>query len=315
MSSSDHTQTKLDAIVLGAAAMDMLAWVDRLPEKDSIVLAKRAEMQPGGSGANVAVALARLGLKTGFVAKLSQDENGRILRQAFADAGVDISSCLIVAEMPTALCFIAIDQAGDRSMVALGGAGPVETPDELDLDYLALARLIYLTDVELPIIDAVAELAMKQSSYLVLSPGGLISARGLSYLASLLPKPDLWLLSRSEALDLLPSSSPEDVPAILCRQGAKSVAVTLGKQGVAYARDGYTLLRPAFPATKVVDTTGAGDAFAGGLLAGLLLGKPVEESLRYGSAAAACKVELAGARGGLPSMAQVEKLLAYTESS
>ncbi len=312
MSSSDHTRTKLDAIVLGAAAMDMLAWVDRVPEKDSIVLAKRAEMQPGGSGANVAVALARMGLKTGFVARLSQDENGRVLRQAFTDAGVDISSCLVVAELPTALCFVAIDRAGDRSIVALGGAGPVESPDELDLDYLARARLFYLTDVELPIIHAVAELAAKESSYLVLSPGGLISARGLSYLAGLLPKPDLWLFSRSEALDLLPDSAPEDVPAILCRQGARSVAVTLGKQGVAYARGEYTLLIPTF-STTVVDTTGAGDAFAGGLLAGLLLGKPIEESLRYGVAAASFKVGHAGARGGLPSMAQVEKLLADTE--
>ena len=310
MSLPDHSQARLDAIVLGAAAMDMLAWVDQLPEKDSIVPAKRAEMQPGGSGANVAVALARLGFKTGFVARLSQDANGLILRHAFADAGVDITACHITDDLPTALCFIAIDRAGDRSMVALGGAGPVESPDELDLDYLSRARLIYLTDVKPPIVHAVAGIASAQGSYLVLSPGGLISARGLPYLAELLPKPDLWLLSRSEALDLFPDSSPEAIPGMLCEHGARNAVVTLGKQGVACAGPEFSLLRPAFPVTNVVDTTGAGDGFAGGLMAGILLGKPFAESLCYGIAVASITVGHTGARGGLPSMAQVEKLLA-----
>ncbi len=310
MSSSASTHNQLDAVVLGAAALDMLAWVDRLPEKDGIVSAYRVQMEPGGSGANVAVALARLGFKTGFVGRLSHDANGLRLKQAFAEESVDISACRPVEDMPSALCFIAIDRAGDRSKVTLGGAGPSESIDELDPQYLSGTRVIYLTDVSPAIVHAVADFAATQGSCLVFSPGGLICARGLPYLLDLLPKPDVWLLSRSEALALLPGSAPQDSPSALCRQGARQVVITLGERGAAYASHERAVLSPALPVDRVVDTTGAGDAFAGGMLGGILLGKGVEASLRLGTAAASLKIRHAGARRGLPSMVQLQQLLA-----
>ena len=67
----------LDVVVLGAAAMDMMAWVDHLPTRDGIELARKVEMRPGGAGANVAVAASRLGLKVGFISRISSDENGQ----------------------------------------------------------------------------------------------------------------------------------------------------------------------------------------------------------------------------------------------
>jgi sugar/nucleoside kinase (ribokinase family) len=225
------------------------------------------------------------------------------------DEGVDITSCRYRGDIPTALCFITIDQVGDRSMVALGGAGPLESIDEFELDYLARARLIYLTDVKSPIIEIISDLALRQGIYLIVSPGGLISANGLSYCADLLPKADLWLLSRSEALDFLPEFSPEASPSILHKQGARRVVVTLGERGAAYAGPEGTFAQPAFPATRVLDTTGAGDAFAAGLMAGILSGKLIEESLRYANAAASLKIAHPGARSGLPSMADIDNLL------
>lgn len=303
------SKSGLDAIIIGAAAMDMLAWVEHLPAKDDIVLAQRVEMQPGGSGANVAVAVARFGFKVGFIARISADENGQALLHGLSQEGVDTRACHIDPNLPTAICFIAIDSSGDRSMVALGGAGPIETIAELDPAYLAGASLVYLTDVQPPILRTTADIIRAQNCLLVFSPGGILASRGLEPLISLLPQVDVLLLSRTESHSLLPNSLPKHAAEELCALGARNVVITLGEQGVVCANPERSFSLPAFPVKSVVDTTGAGDAFAGGMLAGLLLGKNLEDALRYGIAAAAIKVGYIGARSGLPSWQQLEQFL------
>ncbi len=310
MNQPDLASGRLDAVVVGAAAMDMMVQVDRLPEKDGIVLAKQAGMQPGGSGANVAVAIAKLGFKAGFVGRLSQDENGQTLLHAFENEGVDVAACQMRPDLPTAMCFIAVDASGNRSMVALGGAGSIETAGELDRDYLTRARLLYLTDVNPIVVHTIRELTRAQGSPIVFNPGGIASARGLDNLFALLSEVDIILLSRSEAHNLLPAYLPEQVPDLLCAQGARNVIVTMGEKGLAYANPQQSKIFPAFPSLQVVDTTGAGDAFAAGLVAGILMGKSIEESVNYGRATASLKIGHAGARGGLPSMQRVKNLLA-----
>ena len=299
----------LDAIVIGAAAMDMMAWVEHLPVKDGIVLARQVEIQPGGAGANVAVAVARLGFKVGFIARLSTDENGRTLLNSISQEGIDTRACHIVSDLPTAVCFIAIDSSGDRSMVALGGAGPIETSVELDPGYLAGARLVYLTDVQPHIFHIVAEIAHAQNSLLIFSPGGILASGGLEPLVTVLPHVDVLLLSWSESNSLFPNYLPGQAAKELFARGARNVVITLGKQGVLCVSSEQSFSVPAFPVDTVVDTTGAGDALAGGLLAGLLCGKSLKDSIRYGCAAAAIKVGHPGARSGLPSRKQLELFL------
>lgn len=299
----------LDVVVLGAAAMDMLAWVDHLPAKDGIELARKIEMRPGGAGANVAVAAARLGLKVGFIARIGSDENGQTLLNEFVREKVDASACRIVQDHPTAVCFIAIDINGDRSMVALGGAGPVEYREELDSDYLSRARLFYITDVGTDILKFIAGIARAQNSLLVYSPGGIMASKGLASLVGLLPEVDVLLLSQSESKSLLPDSPPELAARELFARGARNVVITLGQQGVFCVTSEQSFSFPTFPVDSVVDTTGAGDALAAGLIAGLLFDDSMKDSIRYGCAAAAIKIAQPGARAGLPTREQLDLFL------
>lgn len=300
----------LDVVVLGAAAMDMLAWVDHLPSRDGIELARKIEIRPGGAGANVAVAAARLGLKVGFIARISSDENGQSLLKEFAREKVDTSACRIVQDHPTAVCFIAIDINGDRSMVALGGAGPVEDREQLDRDYLSRARLLYLTDVGPDILQFAAGIARAQNSLVVYSPGGIMASKGMESLVGVLPEVDVLLLSQSESKSLLPDYPPELAAREFFAKGARKVAITLGQQGVICVNSEQSFSLPIFP-VDVVDTTGAGDALAAGLIAGLLSGDSWKDSIRYGCAAAAIKITQPGARAGLPTREQLDLFLSF----
>ena len=299
----------LDVVVVGAVAMDMLAWVDELPGKDSIVLARQVELRPGGSGANVAVATARLGFKVGFIAKMSPDEHGRRLLEEFSKEGVDTLACRLDPDQPTAICFIAINEHGERSMVALGGAGPIQSHDDIDFEYLSRTRLCYVTEVKPQILQVIAECIRQKGGQVVFSPGGIASSRGLEPFERLLSLVDVLLLSKTESESLLPDLSVDLAAQRLCALGARNVVITQGSQGVTFRGPDQAFHLPALPVREIIDTTGAGDAFAGGLLAGMLLKKPIKAAIQYGNAAAALKVGHAGARGGLPVREQLEKFL------
>lgn len=289
--------------------MDMSAWVEELPQKDSIVLAKRVDLQPGGSGANVAVAIARLGFRVGFIARISADEYGRRLLDEFSKEGVDTQACRLDSDLPTAICFITIDRHGERSMVALGGAGPVQSNEEIDFEYLSKTNLVHVTDVQPHILQVIAEHIHQRGGQVVFSPGGIASSSGINSIASLLHMVDLLLLSQTELENLLPEVPVDMAVKKLCDLGIRTVVITQGSQGATFRELDQFIHLPAFLIKEVVDTTGAGDAFAGGLLAGMLLKKTIKEAILYGNAAAALKIGYAGAREGLPTRVEIEQFL------
>ncbi len=300
---------QIEVIVVGAAAMDMLAFVDRLPGKDGIEMAREVKMMPGGTGANVAVALARLGRKVGFIARISDDANGKVLLKEFESENVDTSLCIITNDQPSALCFIAIDADGNRSMVALGGAGPVEDRTEIDPACIAKARLVYLTDVNTEIIEYVSAIVHANQNTLVLSPGGIMASRGLQGIRNTLPLTDMVLLSQNESSLLFPNLPPLEAAKELTRFGAPIVVITLGSDGALVCTESVQTVIPAFAVSDIVDTTGAGDALAGGLISGLMNGNSLESSVRIGCAAAAIKITKPGARLGLPTGNQLQQYL------
>jgi ribokinase len=120
--------TNLDVIVLGGAAVDLVAQVEELPQRDSLVLARAFERFPGGSAANVAVGLARLGRRVGFVGKLGDDEHGQLLLAAFEQERVDTRGVIVETGRPTATCFIAVDGRGGEWTRAASSWKPAARP-------------------------------------------------------------------------------------------------------------------------------------------------------------------------------------------
>jgi ribokinase len=299
----------LDVAVLGGAAVDWLARVDVLPRKDSVALARSYDKFAGGSAANVAVGMARLGHRVGFVGKLGEDEDGRWLRQAFEDDGVNIQALIMEQGRRTAACFIAVDEQGERIIFALPGATLIEDVKELDLAYLRQSRVLYVGP-NLAEVTAVAMAAVHESGGAVFyAPSGAWGPEGLAGIQPLLQQADVLLVSRAEAEWLTGLDSPDKAVQLLHGAGAPVVVETLGKQGAMVLAEGRLAEVPAFAVADVRDTTGAGDAFAAGLIAGFLEGSDWATAARMGCAAAALKIRHLGARTGLPTRQEVHRLL------
>jgi ribokinase len=304
----------LDVAVLGGAAVDWVAQVGSLPRKDSIVLAHSYDRFAGGSAANVAVGLARLGYRTGFVGKLGDDEYGRWLLQAFADEAVDTEALLVEHGRGSASCFIAVDDQGERMIVAIPGASLLENVGELDVAYLQRARTLYIGPAYPEVTATAMDAVHKIRGTAFYAPSGAWGPDGLAGIRPLVEKADVLLVSHAEAEALIGPHPPAQAVQALHSAGAPVVIETLGREGAVVLIEGHLTAVPAFSVGDVRDTTGVGDAFAAGLIAGFLQGLDWTAAARMGCAAAALKIRHVGARSGLPKQEEVQRLLGTVSS-
>jgi ribokinase len=302
----------LQVAVLGAAAMDWVARVKELPLRDGIAYAEQYIPMPGGTGGNVAVGVARLGQGVRFLGVLGGDEGGRILLQAFAEAGVDTHAVRIDRDQRSAACFIAIDEHGERLIFSLGGVALYEKPGEIRPVWLAGARMLFIADAYAEVATAAMD-CLDPEAIVVFNPGGLMVSTGEEYLRPILRRSTVLIASRGEVETMTGIVAVEDAARELSRRGPRVVMVTLGSRGALVLERGEFTPIAAFPTQAVVDTTGAGDAFVSGVLAGHLEGLDWIEAARLGCAAASIKVGYLGARSGLPDRTQVQALLTSIE--
>ncbi len=301
--------SNLQVVVLGGAAMDWIAQVKALPPKDGLALARSYARFPGGSAANVAVGVARLGHRVGFVGKLGDDENGQALFRAFEQEGVDTGAIVVEAGRPTATCFIGLDAQGDRVIFALPGAALVETVAELDLAYVSRGRVLYIGPAYAEVATAATTAAREKGATIFYAPGGAWGTDGLADIRPILSVVDVLLVSHAEATALTGQTPPAESARLLGQAGPSVVVETWGERGTLVLVNGRITQAPAFPVADVRDTTGAGDAFAAGLIAGFLEGLDWETAARMGCAVAALKIQHVGARSGLPARAKVASFM------
>ncbi|MEA1978372.1 MAG: carbohydrate kinase family protein [Chloroflexota bacterium] len=297
-----------EVVVLGAAAIDLVARVDRLPGSDEIVFAKEYKRYAGGSGANIAAGLGKLGHKVTFLGKMGDDEAGGWLLKNMNDSGIDTQAMEIVTGGKAASCFIALDDRGNRTIYALGGSALLENVDELDLPRITESRVICIGDAYIPVAAAAAEAARNQATTVFFIPGGLMVTRGLKELSPILQNTSVLVVSRSEADLLIGGCSPGEAGLALREAGPEIVVVTLGADGAILVSENGTEMVPAQD-TTVIDTTGAGDAFAAGLIHAYLDDGTWSDALAIGCAMAAIKISHLGATGGLPNKMELERFM------
>ncbi|MBI4731290.1 MAG: carbohydrate kinase family protein [Chloroflexi bacterium] len=301
-------KTTLEVIVLGAAAVDWIAKVKELPPRDGIAFADQYLPFAGGSGANAAEGLARLGYAVRFLGVLGDDEGGRMLLRVFRDVGVDTGCIRVLKGERSAACFIAVDSSGQRMIFALGGVALYDKAEEVHPDWLREARVLYITDAYPEVaIAAIANLGA--NARVVFSPGGLMVAAGEAYLRPILERTDVLILNRVEAESLTKEMDLQRACLELGLRGPKVVLLTLGDQGVLVAEKGSVTQVPAVEVDDVVDTTGAGDAFSTGVIAGILEGLDWKQAAHLGCRVAAIKIRHFGSRTGLPERMQVQAWL------
>ncbi len=295
-----------EVAVLGAAAIDWVAQVDALPRRDGIAWAEQYDPYPGGSGANMASAIAHLGKSVRFIGRIGDDESGQILWETFKADGVDTSAVRVEPGKRSASCFIAVDSHGEREIFCLGGIALYDQPQDLASEWFADVRILLIADAY-PDVALSAISRLEDRSKVVFTPGGLMAGLPQAELDRLLVASDVLIVSRVEAEKISGSKDPEEAVRRLAGRGPQIVVVTLGERGV-LLWDGKTLAGvPAFAVEKIVDTTGAGDAFSAGWVVGMIEGLDWISAAKLGNAVSAMKIRHFGARNGVPNLQQARE--------
>lgn len=292
------------ALCVGQVAVDLVGAVPRFPTRtgDQHELSAYT-LQGGGAAANVAVALARLGVKVRFAGVLPDDFMGEFAAASLSEEKVDLSHLRRQAGGATPVEVVLLDEEkGRRTVFFTKGECEVLKPGELSPAALEGVELVYL-DGSFP--EAQLELATAAKKAGVRTMLGVRkSARGLMQLVSTC---DLVVASEEFARELSPVLT-RSVTELLAL-GAQVAVVTMGRDGCVGQEKGKEPVR--LPAQEVagVDSTGAGDAFRGAFAVAVLEGLPLVDQLKWGSMAAALKCQSFGARAGMPDLTTLRAAL------
>ncbi|MFJ8583262.1 ribokinase [Streptomyces sp. NPDC093595] len=287
--------------VLGSTNMDLVAYVPRAPKLGETVTGRAFRTVPGGKGANQAVAAARAGAEVSMIGAVGSDDFGARLRAALDGAGVD-TDLLRTVEGPSGTAHIVVDDEGDNAIVVIPGANGTVTSLLPGDDALIATADVLLLQLELPLsaVVAGAEAARRHGVRTLLTPA---PAQPLP--PGLLAATDLLLPNEHEAASLTGVADPHAAAAELLRH-VPEVVITLGGAGSLYAARGTEPVTVPAPRVRAVDTTAAGDTFAGALAVALGEGRPVPDALAWASSAAALSVQRPGASSSMPYRSEID---------
>jgi len=274
-----------------------------------------------GAETNVAIGLARLGLRVGWASRLGDDSMGRYLLGEMRREGVDCSKVAFEPGQRTGFQFKGRTTDGSDPPVEYhrkGSAASRMGPADVDDDWLRSSRHLHATGV-FPAISETARAAAHKTLDVMRAAGRTISfdpnlrptlwatpedmRREINALAF---KADWVLPGLEEGRFLTGEQSPEAIARFYRERGAKVVAVKLGPEGAYFDAEEGTGFIPGFPVKEVVDTVGAGDGFAVGVITALLQGRGVADAVRRGSWIGARAVQVLGDTEGLPTPADLE---------
>lgn len=283
-------------VCAGHVNWDVSLRVDRLPAPDGEASIESESGQGGGGAANVAAGLTSLGESVSLVGSVGSDERGREARRELAAAGVDCALVVEVAGADTAVKYVVVDDAGQ--VMVLGGEGANEAFDAsvLPAATLSEAEHLHLTGQRPRTAAELARRASEAGVTVSFDPGRRIAARDFG---AVLARADVLFCTDREAGVAGEHGAVDADQVLVVKRGAGGAEVRTG---------GETITHPGF-AVDVVDTTGAGDAFAAGFVAAVLDGADYRRALAVGNAAGALATTVVGARPPL-SWTRIEDLLA-----
>jgi ribokinase len=304
-------------VVVGSLNMDFVVAVDHLPAPGQTVLGRNFQMIPGGKGANQACAVARLGEKTivvRMVGRVGYDVFADHLKASLSAAGVDVSAVHATRSEATGVALIAVDTAGQNSIVVASGANHALRAAEVEAMrtvFRGARFVLFQLESPIPTVAAALKLAREEGVQTMLDPAPAV-ALGPELLANV----DILTPNETEAsilLGLPPGRVSRENAVALARslreRGPTAVVLKLGDQGCFYCDGASEIFSPAFPVTAI-DATAAGDTFNAALAVALAEERSVDEALRFANAAAAISVTRLGAQASVPARAEVDALMA-----
>lgn len=294
-------------VVLGSLNMDLLLRVPRAPGPGETLLGHSLTLMPGGKGGNQAVSCARQGAQVRLLARIGRDADGQALQQALARDGIALDALQLDAQAPTGRALVMLEDSAQNRIVVLPGANAALQLDEATLLRQLQGARFLVTQLEspLPVVLQAVALAYRAGCRVLLNPSPMLPLPD-----ALWPQVDTLVVNEVEAAAYAGCEvhSPQQAAAAgqsLRARGVARVVVTLGARGAVTVEEGGCRFQPALQ-VRAVDTTAAGDTFAGALAVALAQGLDLAQATARGVRAAAVCVTRVGAQASIPTAAEVD---------
>jgi ribokinase len=313
---SKSSPTESVVVVVGSLNIDFVLTLDAFPAAGESVLGKTFEQAPGGKGLNQAVAASRLGAQVAMIGAVGGDPFGPGLIQTLADEGIDS----LVSQIPdtsTGMAIIEVESSGENRIIVVSGANNFLSEDSVETSLREIAREhrigVVLTQGEVPVqtTERALRVAKELGAITILNPAPV-----RDFPPPVFPLVDYLVPNEHEAQGLCTLEGNAyksmldfvEVATSIVDLGVGSVIITRGEKGAVWSTATASGQAATFRIVPV-DTVAAGDAFCGGLAAALNEGQPLNEALRWASAAGALTATRVGAIASLPRRSEVEELL------
>lgn len=303
-------------LCIGSVTTDLiLSPVEALPEPGVLKSIDGFSMHVGGCASNAAIDLAKLGIPASLCCKVGQDVFGDFILKETRKAGVDTTPVITDPAVFTTVSTVLVRPDGERSFLYHKGSTSALREDEISdrlldaCDIVFVAGAMLLSSLDGEPCARLLQRAHALGKYTVMDTAYDFDGLWLEKVKAVIPELDLFMPSEVEAQNITGMSDPDQMADSLFRLGARNVIIKLGSRGALICpAESPRFFSPAFRVTPV-DTTGAGDSFCAGFLAGLSLGRSFRESAVLANAVGAHCVKRIGATTGIPSLEEIEAFI------
>ncbi|MEQ1953380.1 ribokinase [Mesorhizobium sp. CN2-181] len=300
-------------VILGVFVADTAYRAQRQPRMGETILGNGFKLGPGGKGSNQAVAAGRLGADVSFITRLGRDPFAEMALATWRDAGVK-PAVIETPESYTGAAYIFVEEGtGNNAIIVSPGAAMLISPADIDRNAdLIRAAGVFVTQLEQPIDAAIhaLEIAKAAGVTTILNPAPAAKLPDTIFALCDYVTPNETETEELTGIKVENTDDARRAAAVFLEKGAGAALITLGEKGALLHDGKVSELVPAVSAGPVVETTGAGDAFNGGFAVGLSRGLDPVDAVRFACAVAGISVTRHGTAPSMPTLAEVEKLLA-----
>ncbi|MCL4386428.1 MAG: ribokinase [Actinobacteria bacterium] len=308
----DHNKKRV--VVIGSINVDYILKVVRFPVKGETLIANSYEIRTGGKGANQAKAISKLGIPVSLVGKIGEDIYTETLMQSFKKANINTKGIIIDKLEKTGAAFITVDIHGNNTIIISPGANYELTKKDIELNKeLILDCDIVVLQLEIPkeVVEYVINFSKNVSKLIVLNLSPFMKIE-----KSLLKRVDFLIVNEIEikqlsgsAFDNFDKNQIEIILRKIRKFYKNNIIITLGEKGaVGINSNDEIFILPTYPVDKL-DSTGAGDAFIGGFILGLISEKSMKECINLGNAVGSISITKLGAQESLPTKKELSQFL------
>ena len=298
----------VDIIGIGNANIDIIMLVPHQASNDEKVLVKELVELPGGGAANFTVGIARQGHKSGFIGYTGNDSRGTIFRDSLKKEHVDISHLKQSDKYGTGLAIIINGLDGMHVLYSYRGANNLLSGKDLDMRYIRDSKVFHLSSIESHLVMTAAEIRSKVDTKLSVDPGRKIANINMDGFKKHIQAIDVLFMNKFEFSTFTRLALTKENVAKIAKKFDFILSVQNGDKGSIISDGKNVWVINAFR-VKVIDTTGAGDAYSAGFISGYVRGFDLETCGIIGTATAAIKIQKQGGREGLPTINELKSFL------